>query len=130
MSITTDLGKYLGVPIVHRRTHKYMFAPLFQIMDVVLSSWKTSMLSLSGKVTLANSVLNALHNHIMQSFYLPRVVFDLLDKKISDFIWGDQIGKWRVHTVNWDIIMLPIDCGGLGIRSCREMNTAFRAKLD
>ncbi|KAG8637661.1 hypothetical protein MANES_15G150301v8, partial [Manihot esculenta] len=130
ISITTDLRKYLGVQIVHGCTHKHMFAPLFQRLDAALLSWKTFMLSPSGRVTLAKSILNALPNHIMQSFYLPRTVSDLLDKKNCDFIWGDQTGKWRVHAVNWDIITLPIDRRGLGIRSCWEMNIAFLAKLD
>lgn len=98
-------------------------------MDAALSGWKTHMLSLSGRITLANSVLNALPNHTMQSFCLPWAVFDLLDKKNRDFIWGNQAGKRCVHALNWNIVTLPIDRGGLGIRSCQEMNTAFLTKL-
>lgn len=86
MSITIDLRKYLGISIFYGCTHKYMFAPLFQRMNVALLGWKTSLLSLLSIITLGKSVLNALPNYIMQSFYLPWAVYDLLNKKICDFI--------------------------------------------
>lgn len=87
-------------------------------MDVAFASWKTHMLFISGKVVLAKYVLNALPNHVIQSIYLPRTVCDQFDKRIRDFIWGDQAGRQRVHAVNWDIVTLSMDRCGLGIRNC------------
>lgn len=81
MSATNDIGKYLGVPIVHRCPYKHLFAPLFQKMDVALASWKTHMLSLSGKVVLAKYVLNALPNHVCNLFtYLGQFVTSLINE--------------------------------------------------
>ncbi|KAF2302230.1 hypothetical protein GH714_033810 [Hevea brasiliensis] len=87
------------------------------------------MLSFSGRVTLANSVLTTLPNHLMQALYLPKAMCDEFDKKIRRFIWGDQRGNHRVHLVNWNQVTLPKDKGGLGVRTSREMNATFLAKL-
>lgn len=80
MSATNDIGKYLGVPIIHRCPYKHLFAPLFQKMDVALAGWKIHMLSFSGRVVFAKSVLNVLPNHVMQSIYLPRAICYQFDK--------------------------------------------------
>lgn len=125
MALTEDMGSYLGVLIVHGQLRKNLFDPLLYKMDSAVAGWKTGLLSLAGHVTLVKSVIFVLPNHVMQSIPLPKFVYDEIDKKICGFIWSDQIGRRRVHMFSWDILTLPVDHGSLGIRSCREMNTAW-----
>lgn len=65
--------------------NKLLFEPLLLHMDTHLASWKTQMLSFVGHITLAKSILMALPNHIMQTMYLSRSVYDEYDKKIRIF---------------------------------------------
>lgn len=93
MQKVDDLGTYSGVPLIHGRLTKEIFEPLFMRMDAHLASWKMKMLSFAGRVTLAKSILMALPNHLMRTFYMPRLVCDEYDKKVRNFIWSDQCGE-------------------------------------
>lgn len=39
------------------------------------------------------------------------------------------MGNRRIHLVNWQTVTLPVLRGGLGIRSCRGMNTTFFTEI-
>ena len=51
------LGKYFGVPILHGKTSTYKDKNILDHASRRLSNWKASYLSLSGQLTLINSVL-------------------------------------------------------------------------
>lgn len=93
MQKVDDLGTYSGVPLIDGRLTKEIFEPLLMRMDAHLASWKMKMLSFAGRVTLAKSILMALPNHLMRTFYMPRLVCDEYDKKVRNFIWRDQCGE-------------------------------------
>lgn len=57
--ITQDLGKYLGMPLLHYRVTKHTYQEIIDKVDRRLSGWNTSHLSLAGRITLAQSVLQA-----------------------------------------------------------------------
>lgn len=57
--ITQDLGKYLGMPLLHSRVTKHTYQEIIDKVDRRLSGWNTSHLSLAGRITLAQSVLQA-----------------------------------------------------------------------
>ena len=48
MSITTNLGKYLGVPLLNQRMNTETYAHLVNKDNKKLSSWKVDALSLIG----------------------------------------------------------------------------------
>ncbi|CAL1358518.1 unnamed protein product [Linum trigynum] len=126
---TSNLGKYLGVPVIHGRVTKETYKYILENIDRRLASWKTKSLSLAGRVTLATSVLNALPNYTMQTAVLPCNVCDQIDKKIRGFVWGRDNGKDKAHLVTWERICKSKEEGGLGLRSARALNLAYLMKL-
>lgn len=97
---TDDLGKYLGVPILHRKVNRRTFRFILDKIDQRLSTWKAKTLSFAGRVTLTKSVLQALPSYVMQSAYIPRHICDEIDNKCRRFVWGEADGERRWHTVN------------------------------
>ncbi|CAN1164676.1 Putative ribonuclease H protein At1g65750 [Linum perenne] len=126
---TQDLGRYLGVPIIHGRNSKHLYQYLIDRMEKKLAGWKVGSLSLAGRVSLAMSVLNSLPTYAMQTTLLPAKICEIIDRKIRSFIWGSIDGERKVHLMNWDTVCKPKCQGGLGLRSARELNTAFLMKL-
>ena len=52
-SVTSDLGKYLGVPLHHSRVSTNMYQGIIDKVEKRLSSWNAFHLSLAGRITLA-----------------------------------------------------------------------------
>ncbi|XVF16833.1 hypothetical protein REPUB_Repub10bG0065900 [Reevesia pubescens] len=48
---------------------------------------------------------------------------------MSNFFWGTSKFGLRRHWVSWHRICKPIEEGGLGLRSFRDMQTAMQLKL-
>lgn len=63
--MTDDLGKYLGVPILHKRVNCRSFQFILNKVDQRLSTWKAKTLSFVGRITLTQSVLQALPTYVM-----------------------------------------------------------------
>ncbi|CAN1353255.1 Putative ribonuclease H protein At1g65750 [Linum perenne] len=129
IAATSDLGRYLGVPILHGRVTKHTYDYLLDRLDSRLAGWKADNLSLAGRVSLASSVLNFLPCYVMQTASLPLSLCDKIDRKIRNFIWGSSNGVRKIHNVNWDTVCKPKKMGGLGLRSARELNKAFLMKV-
>jgi ribonuclease HI len=126
---TDDLGKYLGVPIIHSRSNRGKYQYILDKVNQRLSNWKTINLSLAGRVTLAKSVIQALPSYVMQTTVIPRSLCDEIDKKCRGFIWGYSPNHRHVHLASWTSICTPKSFGGLGLRSSRDMNTAAMMKV-
>ncbi|CAN1130300.1 Putative ribonuclease H protein At1g65750 [Linum perenne] len=129
IAATQDLGRYLGVPLLHGRVTRSTFDFILTRMDNKLAGWKANNLSLAGRVTLASSVLNAIPSFVMQTALLPAYICDAIDRKIRDFIWGSVEGARRIHNINWETVCKPKNLGGLGLRSARDLNKAFLMKI-
>lgn len=63
--VTNDLGKYLGVPILHNRVNRRSFQFILDKVDQRLSNWKVKTLSFAGRLTLTKSVLQSLPSYAM-----------------------------------------------------------------
>ncbi|KAL8170818.1 LOW QUALITY PROTEIN: hypothetical protein V2J09_022622 [Rumex salicifolius] len=62
---------------------KYKFIP--DKISTRLCLWKSKSLSLAGLVTLTTSVLSSIH---IFTIFVPRSVYDSIDKMIQGFVWG------------------------------------------
>lgn len=100
--VVLKVGKYLGVPIFHKRVTKSTFQFIINKVDQRLSAWKTCHLSYAGRVTLVKSVLQAMPSYVMQFTCIPRAVCDEIDKRCRSFIWGDSENHNKIHTVAWN----------------------------
>ncbi|CAN1168316.1 Putative ribonuclease H protein At1g65750 [Linum perenne] len=85
---TQDLGRYLGVSILHGRISKDTYGYILERMRRELDGWKCNTLSLVGRVTLALSVLNSIPSFAMQTSVLPVSVTNQIDAIIRNFVWG------------------------------------------
>ena len=98
--LTADLGKYLGVPIVHGRTTKQLYAPILDNLRAKLGVWKRHVVSRAGRRTLAQSVLNAIPVYIMQTVLLPASICQDIDRLVRNFIWGGSEDASHGHLIN------------------------------
>ncbi|XP_024158077.2 uncharacterized protein LOC112165700 [Rosa chinensis] len=126
--LTNDLGKYLGMPLIHSRVNKHTYNGIFDKVQNRLSSWKSKALSMAGRLTLVNSVTSSIPIYTMQTAKLPMSLCDKLDKLNRDFIWGDTTDRKKIHLVSWDVVCQPKQLGGLGIKKTEVMNQAMLAK--
>lgn len=86
--VTDDLGKYLGVPIIHERVSRRSFQFIMEKVNKRLSNWKANTLSFAGRLTLTKSIIQALPSYVMQSAFIPRHLCDEIDKSCRRFLWG------------------------------------------
>lgn len=91
---------------------------------------KANLLSLAGRHILIQSSSSAIADYVMQGDLLPSLVYQEIGRANHNFLWGSTSEKRKIHLINWNIVTLPIDQGGLGIHAARPRNLALLAKLD
>lgn len=121
---TFSIGKYLGFPLLSGRVTCADFSFIIDKVNSRLAGWKGRLLSRSGRVTLAKSVLNSMPIYTMHNLLMPSNICDKLDSTIKQFIWGNR----GCHWVKWDCVSQPSWCGGLGLRRAREINYSMLGK--
>ncbi|GJV26369.1 hypothetical protein Tco_1379064 [Tanacetum coccineum] len=105
---------YLGLPIGSKKsiTRWKMLIDRFRSR---LSTWKASLLSIGGRLTLIKSVLGSLGIYYLSIFRAPESVLNDLERIRSNFFWGgNQDGK-KMAWVKWSFILNSYDNGGLNI---------------
>ena len=83
---TTNIGKYLGIPIKHRGAPRNQLNFIVEKVMGKLAGWKTQFLSFAGRAVLVKSVMAVIPNHVMQGRALPVHLCDKLDKINRDFL--------------------------------------------
>ena len=79
-TVSSNLGKYLGVPLLHTRVNGSTYSDIVEKVNKRLSGWNASSLSLVGRVTLANTVLQTIPYYSMQSTSLPVSVCNKIER--------------------------------------------------
>jgi len=126
---TSNLRKYLGMPILHEQSSKATYNFLLNKMDARLANWKSNMLSMAARHTLVSSVLSAMSSYAMQTVPLPLSTCDEIDKRCRNLIWGSSSTNRKPHLVSWDSVCTHKEDGGLGLRKAHYQNKAFMMKL-
>ena len=85
---TSNLGKYLGIPIKHRGGSNQDFNFVLDRVKQKLAGWKANMLSMAGRAVLIQSSSSTIPAYVMQCAHLPGKVLDGLDKVNWDFFKG------------------------------------------
>lgn len=65
--LTSDLGKYFGVPLLHQRVTKATYYHILEKVQARLAGWKTDQLSLAGRTLLIQSVTSSIPLYTMQT---------------------------------------------------------------
>ena len=128
-TMAADLGKYLGVPLHHKKVSKADYQFVVDKVRSRLSLWKSNLFSLAARHTLVKSVVSTMPNHVMQTAIIPISCCDEIDKRARDFIWGSSEGKRKVHLVAWDKCCKPKSSWRLGFRHANIQNKAIFMKV-
>ncbi|XP_028094336.1 uncharacterized protein LOC114294405 [Camellia sinensis] len=124
-----DLGRYLGVPLIHSRISRNIYNGTIEKIQKKLSSWKAKALSLAGRTTVIQSVSSSIPSYIMQISKLPQSICKQIDKLNRNFLWGDLERRKKVHLVNWKQVCKVKQEGALGLRRAEDQNLALLTKL-
>lgn len=124
---------YLGLPLSNKRLNKMHYMPLIERISKKLTTWKASMLSIGGRITLLNATLTAMPIYMMQTFLLPKWVINRIDKVRRAFLWhghkAQQGGKRYMSLASWELVTTTREQGGLGIKNLHTFNKALLAKV-
>lgn len=77
---TYDLGKYLGVPLLHKRINKTMFHELVDNVSRKVRKWQLNRISLAGRLMFCKSMIPLMPIYLMQSMGIPKGICDNLGK--------------------------------------------------
>ena len=120
---------YLGVPINNKSLTDIDWQILIDKIEKKLQTWKGSLLSLGGRVTLLNSVLSAIPLYWLSIYRLPVKIRHKIDKIRRKFLWhGGNSTRKKYHLVEWRVVCKSKNQGGLGILDLKLMNKALLAK--
>ncbi|CAL2229042.1 unnamed protein product [Prunus armeniaca] len=126
---TNDLGKYLGMPLLHSRIGKRTYSSLVDKVRNRLAAWKSKLLSLARRATLIQAVTDSIPVYAMQTTKLPVSVCNDLDRLNRNFFWGSNEKKYKIHLCQWDLACRPKGKGGLVFKKTASMNQALLAKI-
>ncbi|CAL5186225.1 unnamed protein product [Lathyrus oleraceus] len=119
---------FLGIPIGGNHRRRIFWSMMMAKLKKRLSGWRGKHLSLGGKVTLLNSVLNNVPIFLLSFFKAPKCVLEEIIKIQRNFLWGDGGGSRKMCWVSWDKICLRTEEGGLGVKNVEWFNLALMSK--
>ncbi|CAN1140248.1 Putative ribonuclease H protein At1g65750 [Linum perenne] len=99
--LSDNLGRYLGVPLIHSRVSKETYFPIIERVHMRLNSWKTKLLSKAGRETLIHTTLSAIPFCTMQSVWLSSQICDNTDMINRHFLWGGDENHRKMALVSW-----------------------------
>ncbi|KAL5180236.1 putative ribonuclease H protein [Glycine soja] len=67
------------------------------------------------------SVLQA-PTYVLQMTWLPKSIYDAIDRKCRDFMWGDTPQRSKIHMLPWESLCVSKHLGGLELRETRVVN--------
>lgn len=82
--------KYLGVPTNVGRQKKALFCFMKERLQQRMQGWSARMLSRAGKEILLKSVAQAMPNHLMSVYLLPKDLCAELERMMNSFWWGGR----------------------------------------
>ena len=103
---------------------------MIEKVQAKLSSWKSKLLSLAGRVVLIQSVTSAIPTYYMQNAAFPKRICSDLDKLNRNFLWDTTVERKKMHMVGWVKICKPKGDGGLRLYATKPRNKALLAKLN
>ena len=97
-------------------------------MEKKLSGWKHLYLSKGGRLTLLRSTLSSFPMYFLSLFTIPKSVAIRMKSIQRNFLWVSFEGSFKYLLVAWEKLCLPVELGGLGIRSVASFNQALLGK--
>jgi len=102
--------------------------PMLEQLRNRLNSWGTKYVSLGGRITLLNSVLNAIPIFFLSFMKISVKVLKMVTRIQREFLWVGVRGGRKLCWVNWKRICQPKSKGGLGVKDVKRVNLSLMAK--
>jgi hypothetical protein len=107
-----------------------MLQPVIQREDSRLPGWMPRMLGSGAQVQLINSVVSAISNFFMACILWDKASIEAIDRLMRAFLWKNKKDIHGGHClIAWDVVTMPKEQGGLGIRNLLRHNQALMANL-
>jgi hypothetical protein len=90
--------------------------------------WQGLLLASAGRLELTNSCLSSLALFAMGIYLLLMLTNKAMDSPCARFFWDIAENRHKNHMVDWPIVCMPKEFGGLGILNTRRMNEALMLK--
>jgi hypothetical protein len=88
--------KYLGLPVGVNPRRLATWEPLINSLRKRPGSWSCKYVSLGGRITLLNSVLNAIPIFYLSFLKIPVQVWKIVKQIQREFLWGCRSGRKRI----------------------------------
>lgn len=122
------LTNYLGVPLSPKPLFKTFWANISKKIQKKLNSWKYSLLSKGGKITLINFSLSSLLTYQLSIFKASSSIYKNIEQTWRNFFWKHPKENHKLHLIRWSIITSPKEKRGLGINRIKDTNSALLNK--
>eukprot|EP00253_Pinus_taeda_P029860 PITA_29860 len=120
--------KYLGFWLKPNSYKKQDWNWLVAKIEGKINHWSYKWLSRAGRLTLVNSVLQAMPVFWAALTWIPKGTLHKIKRICSRFLWSgakeDSVLPW----VAWDKIARPKEWGGWGIKNLNDFSTCLAAK--
>ena len=115
----------LGISIYPNELIMYYenFANLLEKVDDIIGAWHNHNLTLVGKITVINSLINSLFIHKFMAIPSPPSdFFKAYERKVKNFLWGE-----KPHKVAYVKLIQKFEKLGLQLIDLEEKDTALKA---
>lgn len=113
---------YPGMPTWVGRSPMNCYIFLTSRLWKRLNGCRDRPLSRVGKEILVKSVAHAIPTYVMSCFQLPVGVCEKMRRPISNFWWGVEDGRRKIHWKSWNWLSPPKFLGGMGFRDMAIFN--------
>ncbi|WMV41678.1 hypothetical protein MTR67_035063 [Solanum verrucosum] len=119
---------YLSMPLGGKSKSIGIWNGVIEKCEKKLTNWKSQYLSRGGRLTMVNSVLDAIPAYMMFVFPAPDNVIQRIDALRRSFFWQGNEDKKKFHLVKWEEVIKNKKEGGLGIRNMKKQNKSLMLK--
>lgn len=121
--------KYLGLPLTLRKITKDQAQPIIDKFANQLPGWKADLMTRAGRTVQVRFVLTGMLIYLVMAIDLPTYITKAIDKIRRGFLWRGRKELNGGHClVSWSKVCRPLDLGGLGISSIKELSWALRMR--
>ena len=119
---------YLGLPIGGTSSRISLWDPVIKRVENKLATWRGSLLSIAGRLTLIKASISSLPIYYLSLFRAPKGVLDKINKLQRQFLWSGGSKKSYMALAAWDLLELPKILGGLGCGNLFHRNLSLLFK--
>jgi hypothetical protein len=120
---------YLELPLSLKKLTRDQLQPIIDRIADQLPGWKADLLTKPGQKVLVQYVMTGMLIYLAMSLDLPAWAHKMIDKLCQRFFWrGCKEMRGGHCQVAWGTVCRPLELGGLGICSLKELGWAFRAR--